>query len=245
MTPIDNSPTDGNYWKNGKIYALTNKINGKVYVGKTINSMAQRITKHKSANKTPIQKAINKYGINSFDVSILEYVNTDEGLNEREYFWICELNTRSPLGYNLTDGGEGCHNPSPETREKLREARKHLTDESRKKMSDWRKGIVYSEETRKRMSEAKKGHITSPEHRLKLSIANKGKPSNKKGTVASDETKIKQSIANRGKIISIIQRNKISAKLMGHSVSEITRNKISISLLKNKNASKRKTKKDD
>jgi len=76
---------------------------------------------------------------------------------------------------NLTNGGEGHSNPSDEVRSKLREfhtGRTH-TEESRRKMSEtrkgrvpWNKGKKASEEVCRRMSESRKGRIPW----------NKGKP---------------------------------------------------------------------
>ena len=55
---------------------------------------------------------------------------------------------------------------------------KHLSDETRKKISDALKGCTLSEETRKKISEAMKGKKLKPftdEHRKKMSEAKKGK----------------------------------------------------------------------
>ena len=58
----------------------------------------------------------------------------------------------------------------------------NISDETRKKMSESkkgrtspRKGVTLSAETRKKMSEAKKGKKLSEEHRKKISEAKKGK----------------------------------------------------------------------
>ena len=48
-----------------------------------------------------------------------------ETLYDREIYWIKKLNTKSPNGYNLHDGGRGgCLNPSDELRQKLSDAKK-------------------------------------------------------------------------------------------------------------------------
>jgi hypothetical protein len=51
---------------------------------------------------------------------------------------------------------------------------KHLSEETKKKISDVEKGKIISEETRKKISEAKKGKIKSEEIRKKMSEAKKG-----------------------------------------------------------------------
>ena len=57
-----------------------------------------------------IHKAMRKYGIENFSISLLEEVE-DNLLEEREQYWIKEKNTcilePDGYGYNLTFGGEG------------------------------------------------------------------------------------------------------------------------------------------
>lgn len=86
------------------VYKITNKINGKIYVGQTTREPIERFKEHKHADSI-IGKAIRKYGAENFIVEILaECENVDE-LNESEIFWIAELNCKIPNGYNVTDGG--------------------------------------------------------------------------------------------------------------------------------------------
>lgn len=102
------------------IYCLINLINGKKYVGKTVNKLKKRIWVHKCNKNSYIGRAIQKYGWENFAVEILEECTAEE-LSEREIFWIKTLNTKSPSGYNLTDGGEGSlgREYSEETRTKI------------------------------------------------------------------------------------------------------------------------------
>lgn len=94
------------------IYAIRYKIDGKTYIGKTVRTLKERISEHVRRGrflKRPsyIDNAINKYGIDSFEILIIEECTTEDELNEREKFWIKEFNCKFPNGYNLTDGGEG------------------------------------------------------------------------------------------------------------------------------------------
>ncbi len=102
----------------GVIYKISNDINSKLYIGKTTKPVEVRFKQHKYS-KSAIGNAIRKYGIEHFKVEVLEECDTLEQLNEREIFWIKELNTKYPNGYNLTDGGEGAVNPSQITRDKI------------------------------------------------------------------------------------------------------------------------------
>ena len=93
------------------IYVITNQLNGKQYVGKTLNNPTQRFKQHcrdskkERCNKRPLYDAMNKYGIDNFSISIIEECSDIE-VNEKEIYWINKLNTYSN-GYNATKGGDG------------------------------------------------------------------------------------------------------------------------------------------
>ena len=91
----------------GLIYLVRNKVTGKKYVGQTIYSLSKRWKGHCHPNSgcKVLRRAILKYGAESFEVSALESGLTRGDLNEREKYWIGELKTKVPLGYNLLDGG--------------------------------------------------------------------------------------------------------------------------------------------
>lgn len=94
------------------IYVITNKVNNKQYIGKTIQSIKERFQEHKyrskygTHNHLPLYAAIAKYTIDNFVIEQKEEVDISQ-LDDRESFWIKELNTLAPNGYNLTLGGEG------------------------------------------------------------------------------------------------------------------------------------------
>ena len=80
----------------------------------------------------------------------------------------------------------------------LHNSGKHLTDETKHKMSEAHKGKKLSEETRKKLSEVHKGHLTPEETRKKISEANKiSMKGNKchKGCHHSEEARKKMSEA--------------------------------------------------
>ena len=94
------------------IYKIQNKINGKIYIGQTINSIEKRFGSHIKAannkkNNSIIYKAIRKYGVQSFEVSVIDEAKDKETLNEKEKYWIRKLNSLSPHGYNISIGGTG------------------------------------------------------------------------------------------------------------------------------------------
>lgn len=97
----------------GIIYCYTNLINGKKYIGQTVNPN-QRYYAHKSCafNKKdpeynkPLHKAFRKYGCDNFQYEVLAEANTIEELNGLEIYYIAHYNTQVPNGYNIESGGK-------------------------------------------------------------------------------------------------------------------------------------------
>ena len=96
---------------NGFIYKISNSINDKVYIGKTLSSIEKRFQEHKkdsgrdTENIRPLYRAMNKYGCDCFSIELVEEVPI-EHLSEREQFWIEYYNSYHN-GYNATLGGDG------------------------------------------------------------------------------------------------------------------------------------------
>lgn len=91
----------------GIIYKITNKLNNKIYIGKTDISVSYRWSQHcKDSYRfpdRPLYRAINKYGADCFDIEIIEET---ENTSSREIYWI-EFYNSYKAGYNATKGGEG------------------------------------------------------------------------------------------------------------------------------------------
>jgi len=55
----------------GYIYCIENKVNHKMYIGKTIRKISTRLSNHRNSAKRgsncTVHKAIRKYGISNFD----------------------------------------------------------------------------------------------------------------------------------------------------------------------------------
>lgn len=90
----------------GIIYKITNKVNGKSYIGQTRYTIEFRWKQHQhKKDNTYFHNAIHKYGIENFNIEILEECNIED-LNNREIFYIAKYDTFKN-GYNLTIGGDG------------------------------------------------------------------------------------------------------------------------------------------
>lgn len=93
---------------NGCIYCVTNKINGKNYIGQTIDFYSRK-GNHKLHQKdpvTPLHCAMNKHGWDNFEWEILEEgIETQEELDKKECYWIEKLKTKiEKNGYNAING---------------------------------------------------------------------------------------------------------------------------------------------
>lgn len=89
------------------IYLITNKLNGKKYVGQS-NDIERRFKEHcypgRYKNGYPIDVAIHVDGKENFDFSVLEECSIEE-LNQKETYWIEKLQTYKK-GYNCNLGGD-------------------------------------------------------------------------------------------------------------------------------------------
>ena len=134
------------------IYCIRNKTNFKCYVGHA-QYVARRLYEHKyhlernSDKATALQRAVNKYGLDNFEFTVLEMCSLDV-INDREIWWIAELDSHNKNhGYNLSTGGEsglrGYKFP-PEFGAKVSASKlaqhKVLTDEHKQKISIAQKG---------------------------------------------------------------------------------------------------------
>lgn len=97
--------------RKGRIYKITNNINGKLYIGQTIYPLSYRYTNHLSDARNgrgyAMASAIRKYGQNNFKIELVEECDEDQ-LNDLEVKYIKQYNSVTPNGYNLTHGGDDC-----------------------------------------------------------------------------------------------------------------------------------------
>ena len=86
-----------------QIYKITNKVNGKIYIGKDEASNPSYYGSGKL-----IRRAMKLYGKDSFEKEIVEEVERRELLCEREIYWISFYSsTDRKTGYNIAKGGDG------------------------------------------------------------------------------------------------------------------------------------------
>lgn len=196
------------------IYQIKNLITEKVYVGSAVN-IDRRWYNHKSLlsnnkNKLPkLQNSVNKHGLESFIFEIIEEC-PKEILIEREQYWIDYLDSYNK-GYNsrpIANNNLGMVF-SKETREKISKSHigKHVSDESKKKMSDYWKNY-YKTNT---IYNKGKTQETSKETREKISKSLKGRSYEELyGVEKAKEMREKRRLSALGKKHSEESKKKIS-----------------------------------
>lgn len=129
----------------GCVYAATNTLNGRVYIGKTAQGLAERRWKHISEAKAGggfvFAKALRKYGEEAFAWAEVFASDDDAALLAAEIEIIARLRAEGVNLYNLADGGQG---PS---------------------------GAIRSAETRAKLSAASAGKPKSEAHRKAIGLA--------------------------------------------------------------------------
>lgn len=130
------------------IYTITNNINGKKYVGQTIQPPSKRwnahIYKTNSGSQLAIHNAMRKYGIDNFTFKIVKECNSIVELNNYEIYLIETLDTFHGAGYNMDEGGGGIKGY-------------HHTDNAKQKISEAGKGRTLSDEAKQKISEKNSG----------------------------------------------------------------------------------------
>lgn len=123
------------------VYLRTNTVNAMKYVGQTKNFKRRQkewnCLKYSYTNQN-IDDDRAKYGLDSFTTVVLAEVETEEEALKLEEYYIKELNTLYPQGYNITVGGKK-NNGAPKG-ENHPFYGKHHTEEAKHKMSEAHKG---------------------------------------------------------------------------------------------------------
>lgn len=162
----------------GIVYKATNKIDGRIYIGQTAQSLHRRRKAHENLSgrsSAYFHRALAKHGIENFSWEVLESCDTKENLHSREIFWITHLGSMAPFGYNSAEGGKGGA----------------YSEAHRKRISEAMKGRVRSEETRRKLSEANKGRVLSAERIAQMKIVELGEKNHFFGKSHTPEAKRK------------------------------------------------------
>lgn len=164
------------------IYKATNILNGKIYIGQTVDTLAKRMSIHanlaKSGNGFSFHRALRKYGFENFIWDVIKTCKNIDELNEAEEYYIAFFNSMN-IGYNLKSGGlNNLH--SKKSKQNISRAKmggKHTTKSIEKisQATSGKKNPMYnkhhSKDTCRKMSEAHIGKKHTPETKKKMRIA--------------------------------------------------------------------------
>ena len=205
----------------GIIYKATNLVNGKIYVGQTVQPLAARQKQHAKA-KEMFGQAIRKHGAENFCFIVIDTAEDKTSLNNKEAFWISFFNSTAPQGYNLTIGGDALTTFLPEVLAKMSASRlgKKCTVATRDKISKANTGKTRTAEARAKMSAAAKKR--APENTARLVAIHKGR-------IVSQATRDKMARAHTGRTASDETRAKlVEARKKRGPVSDEARRNMSI-----------------
>lgn len=146
------------------IYCITNKINGKTYIGQ---HKTDNLNDDYMGSGILLKQAYNKYGIENFTKSILAVTEMKENVNILEKYFIESYHNEGKAEYNMAAGGDGGF---------------VLRNASEEKLNDWKikigkksKGHTLSKEARERISMARKKYVFSEETRRKIGEASRNR----------------------------------------------------------------------
>lgn len=192
--------------KNEFCNLTTNLINGKQYVGS--HSTNNPKDNYLGSGKA-LRLAIKKYGRKNFKREILKQCEFIEEARKLEEIFIRQLNTLSPIGYNISEiGGSG------------------ITGKS------WG---VHNEETKQRIRKSVTLTLNKPETRKKISESISGEKNGFYNKHHSEETRRKIGDKNRNKKHTVKTIEKMQASHLGKKFSEEHKLKLSESKKGNKN----------
>jgi group I intron endonuclease len=120
------------------VYIIQNNTNGDVYIGKAKNIKDRWYNHLYYHRKNPLShyhlyRAFTKYGVDNFNVSLLETFSSEIEALEAEVWWISYLRYCGAELYNMTPGGEGVSIPCSE--KKKQRLRDNMTPERRLELS--------------------------------------------------------------------------------------------------------------
>ncbi len=144
-----------------KIYALINKLNLKMYIGQTASSLSRRFSSHMSSAKhgsSPIYRAIRKYGKDAFEMVELATTDDREYGHFLERLCIAFYRTQGTTGYNASAGGEAPAFGMKHTKQWCKEHSKAMSGSLHPLF-----GTKVSDASKKKMSDSRKGRLVKPE----------------------------------------------------------------------------------
>ncbi len=112
------------------IKRITNIITEDFYIGQTKKDIVKRFNKHKYNAKygtdTYLYKAMRKYGVENFNIKLVESLGDETKLNDREKYYINELKPQ----YNMNEGGSSGNGMTSKHKEAMKKYHSTRSKES-------------------------------------------------------------------------------------------------------------------
>lgn len=196
------------------VYCITNKINKKVYVGKTERTLDARWKEHirdLKTNKCPLlYNALRKYGTDNFSIHQVAVAQTRQELDSLEKFWIEKLRSaETETGYNLTLGGTGGSLTLVSLAKMAESQKRRLASPENRAKCATRTGAIVSSETRIKMSKSQTGRTHSKETREKMSVYHKQLPPSTMAHLYTSERNDSRSQKLQGRVVSEATKEKL------------------------------------
>ena len=224
-------------------YMVTNKLNGKVYVGSHCWK-GEGLDPNYYGSGTAITRAVKKYGKDNFQVEVLYFYDTVEECRADEERILTEYDVKNcPHSYNCKNGAVGFTSADvagekhPQYGKRGKDSHsygRHFSDETRLKMSQSKKGEKHPMYGRTGEKHPKYGKKLSDETRKKMSESKKGEKHPMYGKHFSDETRKKMSQSTKGEKHPMYNKHhtdetkqKMSQAKKGRTLSEEHRKKLS------------------
>lgn len=148
------------------IYKITNKLNGKIYIGQAQDFYLRYYEHKKIRGNGYLQRAFKKYGFENFEFSIVEKIDDLNKINTREEYWIEFYKSyNDKIGYNIckTANTTRGRKREPSELDGIRKYRqscigeknafygKHHSIESKEKISKSRVNFTHTKETKEKL----------------------------------------------------------------------------------------------
>jgi group I intron endonuclease len=211
------------------IYKATNSLSKKMYIGLTRYGLEDRRARHvhdvRAGSSVPFHAAIRKYGIEAFAWEVIQSCCSEACLRDAEIWWIANLNTLTPNGYNVSRGGD-LPPVGPEITRKIQESLdRNGTRKRGEKHHYW--GKKRPPESVEKMRETMRRNMT-PELRAKRGDSQRGRP------LTENQKRALREGAARARILSpwkMSETSKIAFTEYARSKrSKETRERISVAL---------------
>jgi group I intron endonuclease len=146
------------------IYCITNLINGKIYIGQTVQQNSKmrwyaHLADARRGKKSYLLDSIRKYGKDSFAWEVIDSAVCIDELNTKEEYWLNHYRNQGITVYNNREaGGNKTHSPESIGRMRIAQKLRHATT----KVGGWKrcdggamKGKTHNNETKEKMSQAR------------------------------------------------------------------------------------------